>query len=103
NNHHFRSNYQAALDTYLSLINVFPQGHDISGIYNDVGNLLKELKQYEKSAEYLIEALALRSDASDLMKAQVHHSLADLYLNQGRSDLAISHFQKAKTLLTTSS
>ncbi|MCC4820006.1 GGDEF domain-containing protein, partial [Vibrio lentus] len=56
NNHHFRSDYQAALDTYLSLINVFPQGHDISGIYNDVGNLLKELKQYKKSAEYLKEA-----------------------------------------------
>ncbi|MEZ8927957.1 MULTISPECIES: diguanylate cyclase [unclassified Vibrio] len=103
NNHHFRSDYQAALDTYLSLISVFPQGHDISGIYNDVGNLLKELKQYDKSAEYLIEALALRSDASDLMKAQVHHSLADLYLNQGQSDLAINHFQKAKALLTTSS
>ncbi|MEC7307070.1 diguanylate cyclase [Vibrio gigantis] len=103
NNHHFRSDYQSALDTYLSLINVFPQGHDISGIYNDVGNLLKELKQYEKSTEYLKEALILRADASDLMKAQVHHSLADLYLNQKQSDLAINHFQQAKTLLTTSS
>ncbi|KPL93422.1 diguanylate cyclase [Vibrio sp. L5-1] len=103
NNHHFRSDYQAALDTYLSLINVFPQGHDISGIYNDVGNLLKELKQYEKSAEYLKEALTLRESASDLMKAQVHHSLADLYLNQEQSDLAINHFQTARTLLSSSS
>ncbi|CAK3004794.1 putative GGDEF family protein [Vibrio crassostreae] len=103
NNHHFRSDYQAALDTYLSLINVFPQGHDISGVYNDVGNLLKELKQYEKSAEYLQEALALRENASDLMKAQVHHSLADLNLNQEQSDLAIHHFQTARTLLSSSS
>ena len=103
NNHHFRSDYQAALDTYLSLINVFPQGHDISGIYNDVGNLLKELKQYEKSTEYLKEALTLRESASDLMKAQVHHSLADLYLNQEQSDLAINHFQTARTLLSSSS
>ncbi|PMO00149.1 diguanylate cyclase [Vibrio splendidus] len=103
NNHHFRSDYQAALDTYLSLINVFPQGHDISGIYNDVGNLLKELKQYKKSAEYLKEALTLRESASDLMKAQVHHSLADLYLNQEQSDLAINHFQTARTLLSSSS
>ncbi|WP_333918365.1 tetratricopeptide repeat-containing diguanylate cyclase [Vibrio crassostreae] len=103
NNHHFRSDYQAALDTYLSLINVFPQGHDISGVYNDVGNLLKELKQYEKSAEYLQEALTLRENASDLMKAQVHHSLADLNLNQEQSDLAIHHFQTARTLLSSSS
>ncbi|CDT85341.1 putative GGDEF family protein [Vibrio coralliirubri] len=103
NNHHFRSDYQAALDTYLSLINVFPQGHDISGVYNDVGNLLKELKQYEKSAEYLEQALALRANASDLMKAQVHHSLADLYLNQDQSDLAIHHFKTARTLLSSSS
>ncbi|MEZ9407039.1 diguanylate cyclase [Vibrio sp. 10N.286.48.F5] len=103
NNHHFRSDYQAALDTYLSLINVFPQGHDISGVYNDVGNLLKELKQYEKSAEYLEQALTLRENASDLMKAQVHHSLADLYLNQERSDLAIHHFQTARTLLSSTS
>ncbi|MFA0404765.1 diguanylate cyclase [Vibrio sp. 10N.222.52.C12] len=103
NNHHFRSDYQAALDTYLSLINVFPQGHDISGIYNDVGNLLKELKQYKKSAEYLKEALTLRESASDLMKAQVHHSLADLYLNQEQSELAIHHFQTARTLLSSTS
>ncbi|MBY7732327.1 GGDEF domain-containing protein [Vibrio splendidus] len=103
NNHHFRSDYQAALSTYLALINVFPQGHDISGIYNDVGNLLKELKQYDKSAQYLKEALELRADASDLMKAQVHHSLADLYLSQGQSDLAITHFKKSKVLLSTSS
>ncbi|WP_210473982.1 diguanylate cyclase [Vibrio crassostreae] len=103
NNHHFRSDYQAALSTYLALINVFPQGHDISGIYNDVGNLLKELKQYDKSAQYLEEALVLRADASDLMKAQVHHSLADLYLNQGQSDLAITHFKQAKVLLSSSS
>ncbi|MCF7505478.1 diguanylate cyclase [Vibrio sp. L3-7] len=99
NNHHFRSDYQAALNTYLSLINVFPQGHDISGIYNDVGNLLKELKQYEKSEQYLKEALILRADTSDLMKAQVHHSLADLYLSQDQSELAINHFRKAKAML----
>ncbi|MFS1895107.1 tetratricopeptide repeat-containing diguanylate cyclase [Vibrio lentus] len=103
NNQHFRSDYQAALSTYLSLINVFPQGHDISGIYNDVGNLLKELKQYKKSAQYLEEALVLRDDASDLMKAQVHHSLADLYLTQSNNERAIEHFLKAKVLLSTSS
>ncbi|NOJ15187.1 diguanylate cyclase [Vibrio splendidus] len=103
NNHHFRSDYQAALSTYLALINVFPQGHDISGIYNDVGNLLKELRQYDKSAQYLEQALELRADASDLMKAQVHHSLADLYLSQGQSNRAISHFKQAKALLSTSS
>ncbi|PMN55176.1 diguanylate cyclase [Vibrio lentus] len=103
NNQHFRSDYQAALSTYLSLINVFPQGHDISGVYNDVGNLLKELKQYKKSAQYLEEALVLRDDASDLMKAQVHHSLADLYLTQANNERAIEHFLKAKVLLSTSS
>ncbi|PQJ60357.1 GGDEF domain-containing protein [Vibrio chagasii] len=103
NNHHFRSDYHTALNAYLSLIKAFPKGHDISGVYNDIGNLLKELKQYEKSTQYLEEALALRADASGLMKAQVHHSLADLYLNQSQSDLAIHHFEKAQKLLRESS
>ncbi|MEG3222891.1 diguanylate cyclase [Vibrio gigantis] len=103
NNHHFRSDYHTALNTYLTLIKVFPKGHDTSGVYNDIGNLLKELKQYEKSAQYLKEALTLRADASNLMKAQVHHSLADLYLNQSQSDLAIHHFEKAHRLLSESS
>ncbi|MCG9691706.1 diguanylate cyclase [Vibrio sp. Isolate22] len=103
NNHHFRSDYHTALNTYLSLIKAFPKGHDISGVYNDIGNLLKELKQYEKSTQYLEEALALRADASGIMKAQVHHSLADLYLSQSQSDLAIHHFEKAQKLLRESS
>ncbi|MCY9825342.1 diguanylate cyclase [Vibrio chagasii] len=103
NNHHFRSDYHTALNTYLSLIKAFPKGHDISGVYNDIGNLLKELKQYEKSTQYLEEALDLRADASGLMKAQVHHSLADLYLTQSQSDLAIYHFEQAHKLLRESS
>lgn len=85
------------------MIKAFPKGHDISGIYNDIGNLLKELKQYVKSTQYLEEALALRVDASGLVKAQVHHSLADLYLNQSQSDLAIYHFEKEQNLLRESS
>ena len=62
-----------------------------------------KLKQYKKSAQYLEEALVLRDDASDLMKAQVHHSLADLYLTQSNNERAIEHFLKAKVLLSTSS
>lgn len=102
NNQYFRSDFTAALNSYMRVIEHFPQGHDISGIYNDLGNLLKDLEQFEKSAQYLKEALAKRADGSDLMKAQVHHSLADLYMVEHKIDLAISHFLQAESLLRSS-
>lgn len=102
NNQYFRSDYQAALNTYMTLVASFPKGQDISGVYNDLGNLFKEMKQFDKSEQYLKLALQLRSDASDLMKAQVRHSLAKLYMAQSRYDSAISQFLQAKTLLHSS-
>lgn len=102
NNQYFRSDYQAALNTYMTLVESFPKGQDISGVYNDLGNLFKEMKQFDKSEQYLKLALQLRSDASDLMKAQVRHSLAKLYMAQSRYDSAISQFLQAKTLLHSS-
>ena len=53
NNQYFRSDYQAALNTYMTLIESFPKGQDISGIYNDLGNLFKEMKQFDQSEQYL--------------------------------------------------
>ncbi len=47
--------------------------------------------------------LVLRDDASEDLMAQVHHSLADLYLTQSNNERAIEHFLKAKVLLSTSS
>ena len=102
NNQYFRSDYQAALNTYMTLIESFPKGQDISGIYNDLGNLFKEMKQFDQSEQYLKAALNLRLSASDLMKAQVRHSLAKLYMAQSSYDLAISQFLQAKTLLYSS-
>ncbi|MDK9759590.1 GGDEF domain-containing protein, partial [Vibrio sp. D173a] len=82
NNQYFRSDYQAALNTYMILVESFPKGQNISGIYNDLGNLFKEMKQFEKSEHYLKMALKLRSESSELQQAQVRHSLAKLYMAQ---------------------
>ncbi|MDK9737012.1 GGDEF domain-containing protein [Vibrio sp. D404a] len=102
NNQYFRSDYQAALNTYMILVESFPKGQNISGIYNDLGNLFKEMKQFEKSEHYLKMALELRSESSELQQAQVRHSLAKLYMAQAKHDLAISQFLQAKTLLQSS-
>lgn len=102
NNQYFRSDYQAALNTYMILVESFPKGQNISGIYNDLGNLFKEMKQFKKSEHYLKMALDLRSESSELQQAQVHHSLAKLYMAQAKYDLAISQFLQAKTRLRSS-
>lgn len=100
NNHYFRGNYHLALNSYQELLQQFPSGRDVSGIYNDIGNLLRDLKQYQQSGEYLTEALKLRQTSSKLEQAQVHHSLASLYIVQNYIDKAIHHYKVAFQLLT---
>ncbi|WP_394251127.1 diguanylate cyclase [Vibrio profundi] len=100
NNQYFRGDYNRALKTYHLLLKQYPNGLDVSGVYNDIGNLLRELKQYKKSEEYLSRSLELRANSSKLEQAQVHHSLADLYMSQGLLQKAIEHFEAALLLLT---
>lgn len=95
NNQYFRSDYNSALNSYMLLINNFPKGQDISGIYNDIGNLFKEIEQFDKSEKYLLTALELRSDRSNLMKTQVLHSLAELYISKNQSTQAVFYFEQA--------
>ncbi|MGF1712694.1 diguanylate cyclase [Vibrio kagoshimensis] len=95
NNQYFRGDYKSALNSYMLLIDNFPKGHDISGIYNDIGNLYKEIEQFDSSETYLLTALDLRADSSNLMKTQVLHSLAELYIIMEQPTQAISYFQQA--------
>ncbi|MDE1093239.1 tetratricopeptide repeat protein, partial [Klebsiella pneumoniae] len=73
---------------------------DPSGIYNDVGNLLAELGQFEQSEQYLIQALLARQDEGTPLKvAQVEHSLGAMYKKSKEFDKAINHYQNALTIL----
>ncbi|MGF1755568.1 diguanylate cyclase [Vibrio makurazakiensis] len=99
NNQHFRGDYSLALKTYQRLLENTPKNVDVSGAYNDIGNLLKELKQFEKSEEYLIKALKLRSSAPLLKQAQVEHSLANFYMVQGQVEKSVEHFKNVLTSL----
>ncbi|NMU26465.1 tetratricopeptide repeat protein, partial [Vibrio parahaemolyticus] len=80
NNYNYRGDYEKALSLYRQLMaNMSPQS-DPSGIYNDVGNLLAELGQFEQSEQYLIQTLLVRQDeGTPLEVAQVEHSLGAMY------------------------
>ncbi|NMV23270.1 GGDEF domain-containing protein, partial [Vibrio parahaemolyticus] len=56
NNYNYRGDYEKALSLYRQLMANMSTQSDPSGIYNDVGNLLAELGQFEQSEQYLIQA-----------------------------------------------
>ncbi|MDK9774013.1 GGDEF domain-containing protein [Vibrio sp. B181a] len=100
NNFDFRGEYEVALLLYRRLLTEMPPQSDPTGVYNDVGNLLSELGQYEQSEQYLIQALLARQlDAPPLQVAQVEHSLASMYSRSSDYAKAISHYKNALTLL----
>ncbi|YCO05124.1 GGDEF domain-containing protein [Vibrio sp. VNB-15] len=101
NNFDFRGEYEIALDLYRRLINEMPTQSDPTGVYNDVGNLLSELGQFEQSEQYLIQALLARQlDSTPLEVAQVEHSLAAMYNKSKDYEKAISHYKNALALLS---
>ncbi|WP_104023883.1 tetratricopeptide repeat-containing diguanylate cyclase [Vibrio hyugaensis] len=100
NNFDYRGEYDVALDLYRRLLSKMPAQSDPSGVYNDVGNLLSELGQYEQAEQYLIQALLARQlEATPLEVAQVEHSLASMYNKSKDYDKAISHYKNALTIL----
>ncbi|ODM59363.1 diguanylate cyclase [Vibrio harveyi] len=100
NNFDFRGEYDIALSLYRRLINEMPAQSDPTGVYNDVGNLLSELGQFEQSEQYLIQALLARQlEATPLEVAQVEHSLASMYYKSKDYEKSISHYKNALTLL----
>jgi len=77
-----------------------PYQSDPSGVYNDVGNLLAELGQFEQSEQYLIQALLARQqDGTPVEVAQVEHSLAAMYAKAKDFDKAITHYKNSLTIL----
>ncbi|WP_104038415.1 tetratricopeptide repeat-containing diguanylate cyclase [Vibrio jasicida] len=100
NNFDYRGEYDVALELYRRLLTKMPTQSDPSGVYNDVGNLLSVLGQYEQAEQYLIQALLARQlEASPLEVAQVEHSLAAMYNKSKDYDKAISHYKNALTIL----
>lgn len=100
NNFDFRGEYEIALNLYRRLLTEMPTQSDPTGVYNDVGNLLSELGQFEQSEQYLIQALLARQlESTPLEVAQVEHSLAAMYSKSMDYEKAVSHYKNALTLL----
>ncbi len=100
NNYNFRGDYQQSLSVYRRLLANMPHQSDPTGIYNDVGNLLAELGQFEQSEQYLIQALLARQqEGTPIQVAQVEHSLAAMYAKTKDFDNAITHYKNSLTIL----
>ncbi len=100
NNYNFRGDYEKSLSVYRRLLANMPHQSDPSGVYNDVGNLLSELGQFEQSEQYLIQALLARQqEGTPVQVAQVEHSLAAMYAKNKDFDKAITHYQNSLTIL----
>lgn len=94
NNYNFRGDYEKSISVYRRLLANMPYQSDPSGVYNDVGNLLAELGQFEQSEQYLIQALLARQqDGTPVEVAQVEHSLAAMYAKAKDFDKAITHYK----------
>ncbi|MDF2152245.1 GGDEF domain-containing protein [Vibrio sp. CAU 1672] len=104
NNYDLRGDFKQALATYQRIFDEVDQLNDRAGIYNDAGNLLANMGQYQSAERYLKQALMLRQqNGSEVQVAQVEHSLASLYQKMENYQLAIVHYQNALTLLNTQS
>ncbi|WP_321383938.1 tetratricopeptide repeat-containing diguanylate cyclase [uncultured Vibrio sp.] len=100
NNYNFRGDYEKSISVYRRLLANMPYQSDPSGVYNDVGNLLAELGQFEQSEQYLIQALLARqTDGTPVQVAQVEHSLAAMYAKAKAFDKAITHYKNSLTIL----
>ncbi len=100
NNYNFRGDNEKSLDVYRRLLESMPQQSDPSGIYNDVGNLLAEIGQFEQAERYLTQALLARQlNATPLKVAQVEHSLAAMHAKAQNFDDSIVHYKNSLTLL----
>ncbi|UKJ09323.1 tetratricopeptide repeat protein [Solitalea lacus] len=65
-------------------------------VLNNIGIVYDETKQYKKSAQYFNKALALAKQMNDHeIIANVLTNQADLYNNQGKSELALKQYEEA--------
>ncbi|SON48749.1 diguanylate cyclase [Vibrio tapetis] len=101
NNHDYLGNYELALNDYFQVIDQAKSYHDNSGIYNDVGNLLTDMGEYEQALKYLTLAYDQRRHGNTLplAVAQVLHSLANLYYEMGNYDTSLEHYDQSLALL----
>ncbi len=101
NNHAYLGDYKLALNDYFKIIEQTKPYHDNSGIYNDIGNLLTDMGEYEQALKYLTFAYNHRSNGNALPVAiaQVLHSLANLYYEMGNYDVSLEYYDRSLALL----
>ncbi|MER0324210.1 tetratricopeptide repeat-containing diguanylate cyclase [Vibrio vulnificus] len=100
NNYNFRGEPHIAIAHYQNMLNALPNKSDRSGAFNDIGNQLRELGQYNQAEAYLKDALEIRQRSSmSIELAQVLHSLAHLYRDWRKPEQAILYYRQALDIL----
>lgn len=100
NNYKFRGEPHLAIAHYQNMLNALPSNADRSGAFNDIGNQLRELGQYNQAESYLKDALAIRQSSNvPIELAQVLHSLAHLYNDWHQPQQSIFYYQQALDIL----
>lgn len=92
--------YTEALEIYNSIIKTLPLYIPPVSAYNNIALILIDLKRYEEAEKHLNTAMALlKEDASPHVMAQVYHSLAELYTQQGKKTEAVEMYKNALALI----
>ncbi len=96
------SDYNKAMDLYLSSLEKRKKINDIEGIsgsYNNIAVLYSDYFNYDKAIEYLLKALALSKSLNDEYGMAINlNNLMVMYLELGEPDKAIPYGMKCLAL-----
>lgn len=83
-------------DELLQIISRNPESTQYAGIYNNLGILQIEKKQYAMAEKYLVRSLNLRLQKGDSMAiSQSYENLGTLNRETGQLDRALDYYEKA--------
>jgi two-component sensor histidine kinase/tetratricopeptide (TPR) repeat protein len=88
--------YQKSLDIWTELKDSFNHKADIAASLNNIGDLYKENKQYDKALTYLTKALFYKREiGNDRSTAHTLSALGEVYEFKGKSLLAMRYYKEA--------
>ncbi|MEW5799791.1 MAG: CHAT domain-containing protein [Bacteroidota bacterium] len=95
--------YDKALEYYQSALSIWKEGlgekhPNVLQSYFNIGEAYGYLKQFDEAQRWLGQSLQLRRETlgeKNVKVAQSYNALGAMYSEQGRSDSALHHFQRA--------
>lgn len=91
--------YHDAIESSLAAVAVLEKEHDTASLvsaYNNIGNSLKELKEYKNAEYYLSKALSYKnSSLPKKTKASILNNLGNVYRDWGKIDKALSAYTES--------